>query len=124
MTLIIEGLNHDPALRDVIARKLETLAGRHPAKLLSMRVGFVDENGPKGGVDIRCTLTVDLPRRPALNVEDLAATHRLAFDAAFESLERRIEREVEQGRDRRRRPKKYYVARRLLEPGTGTPGAC
>ncbi|HSE92691.1 MAG TPA: HPF/RaiA family ribosome-associated protein [Methylomirabilota bacterium] len=121
MTLTVEGANHDAALRGVIQRKLGSLESRRRVKAVSARVGFRDENGPKGGVDIRCALTLELPRRPTLHVEDVAGTHRGAFDAAFESLERRLERELQQGRDRRRRPKKYYVAKRLLAPDAETP---
>lgn len=121
MTITIEGLSHDPALREVIAAKVDSLVRRHRAKPTAMRVGFQDENGPKGGIDIRCALTLELPRRPTLHAEDVAATPRLAFDAAFESLERRMERERTQARDRRRRPKKYFVAKRLLSPDTETP---
>lgn len=74
---------------------------------------FVDDNGPKGG-GIRCALTLRLPYRPALRVEQTAMTARLAFDGAIATLERQLERHGERQRERRRRPKKYYVAKRLL----------
>jgi ribosome-associated translation inhibitor RaiA len=86
-----------------------------------VRIAFTDENGPKGGTDTRCAVTVDVPRRPALHVEDLADSHRLAFDAAFSGLERLVRRDRDATREQRRRPKKYYVARRLLE-GDGAGG--
>jgi len=35
-------------------------------------------------------------------------------------LERQIERDRERGREERRRPKKYYLAKRLLEPGASS----
>jgi ribosome-associated translation inhibitor RaiA len=56
-----------------------------------------------------------MPRRGALHAADIAATHRQAFDLAFEALERRALREIDRARDGRRRPKKYFVAKRLLE---------
>ncbi|MGH7311808.1 MAG: HPF/RaiA family ribosome-associated protein [Candidatus Rokuibacteriota bacterium] len=115
MTFTFEGLNHDPALRELILRKLEGLAERLRPAPVSARIAFTDENGPKGGVDTRCTLTIEVPRRPALHVEQIAANHRLAFDGAFAGLEQLVLRERETTRTQRRRPKKYYVAKRLLE---------
>jgi ribosome-associated translation inhibitor RaiA len=115
MTITIEGLNHNRALRELILRKFNVLGQRMRPAPVSARVAFTDENGPKGGTDTRCTVTVDLPRRPALHVEDLADSHRLAFDAAFSGLERLVRRERGATLEQRRRPKKYYVAKRLLE---------
>lgn len=121
MTKIIEGTSRSPSLRGIVETRLEGLARRHRVKPISVRVGFVDENGPKGGVDIRCALSLDLPRRPTLHVNEFGINRRAAFDAAFDALERRMAREVEQGRERRRRPKKYYVAKRLLSPKREPP---
>ncbi|HEV8643338.1 MAG TPA: HPF/RaiA family ribosome-associated protein [Methylomirabilota bacterium] len=123
MTIAIEGAQGHPALRALVARRMESLTGRLRTRPMSARVAFTDENGPKGGVDTRCVLTLALPRRPPLSVEQVAESHRLAFDGALASLERRLSRELGQARGQRRRPKKYYVARRLLlsrvEPGPG-----
>jgi len=121
MIITIEGANHDVALRELVASRLDGLARRHRVRPVSARIGFVDENGPKGGVDTRCALSLELPRRPTLHVNELAASARAAFDAAFEALERRMARDREHGRAQRRRPKKYYVAKRLLAPDSETP---
>lgn len=121
MKIEIGGLSARSTLRAFITRKMaETFAGlaRQP---IAVRVGFVDENGPKGGVDIRCGINVDLPRRAPIHVEERAETPRLAFDGARLALETRIQRERERGRSERRRPKKYYLAKRLLMPDETTP---
>jgi ribosome-associated translation inhibitor RaiA len=113
MTIEIDG-TQDSTLRARIAAKLRAaLTGMRP-KAVGMRVGFADENGPKGGVDIRCGLTVELPRRPRLHAGATAASPRLAFEIALEILERQLAREREWRREARRRPKKYYLAKRLL----------
>lgn len=123
MAILIEGVQ-DPALRRLIERKLEALKTRLRRPPVHVRVGFTDENGPKGGVDTRCAITVEWPRRPALHAEDVAATPRHALDAAFEAVERLLLKELDRQREQRRRPKKYFLARRLLEtePGAGEPG--
>lgn len=87
-------------------------------KLLAAQVAFFDDDGPKGGRAVRCGLTVRVPYRPAVRVEHTAETPRLAFDASFKSLERQLERYREMDRDRRRYPKKYFAAKRLLESET------
>ncbi len=120
MAIVIEGIK-DAALRRVIGRKLDKLSRQLPRPPVAVRVDFTDENGPKGGVDRRCGLTIELPRRAALHAEDVAPTARAAFDLAFESLQRRVLREVERLRDQRRRPKKYFVAKRLLETPSTPP---
>jgi len=69
---------------------------------------------PKGGPAIRCALEVKQPRRSGVHVEAIATTQRLAFDGALAKLERAVTRRRKITRDAKRRPKKYFVARRVL----------
>jgi len=116
MAIVIEGLG-DGALRRLVSKKLDSLVHHLRQPPVAVRVGFTDENGPKGAPGIRCAFTIDMARRRALHVEHTAATPRQAFDLAFEALERRALQEIDRARDRRRRPKKYFLAKRLLESG-------
>lgn len=116
MAVVIEGLGDDRALRTLIAGKVTNTLARLQVVATTVRVQFSDENGAKGGVDIRCSLTVDVPHRPELHTDTVAADPRLAFEQAFAALERQIERDRDRGRAERRHPKKYYLAKRLLEP--------
>lgn len=116
MSVVIEGLGDDRALRTLIAGKVSNTLDRLQVAATTVRVQFSDENGSKGGVDIRCSLTIDVPRRPELHADTVAADARLAFEAAFAAVERQIERDRERARVERRHPKKYYLAKRLLEP--------
>jgi ribosome-associated translation inhibitor RaiA len=116
MAVVIEGLGDDRALRTLIAGKVTNTLARLQVVATTVRVQFSDENGAKGGVDIRCSLTVDVPHRPELHADTVAADPRLAFEQAFAALERQIERDRDRGRAERRHPKKYYLAKRLLEP--------
>jgi ribosome-associated translation inhibitor RaiA len=120
MAIVIEGLG-DAALRRLVGKKLDGLLRHLRQPPVAVRVDLTDENGPKGGVGIRCALTVDMARRRTVHVEHTAATPRQAFDLAFEALERRALQEIDRARDRRRRPKKYFLAKRLLESGGGQP---
>ena len=90
---------------------LLTARGIEPSRVC---VAFVDENGPKGGPAIRCAADVTLARHPALHVESVDTTAPRAFDAVLASLDRQLQRFVGRLRDRARRPKKYFAAKRLL----------
>jgi hypothetical protein len=110
MTLVMEGIALDDPLRPFILEKMIAVTSRGRLKPTAARVGFTDENGPKGGVGIRCALTVEIPRRPAKHASGLGETPRLAFDAAYTALEHELSRERQRRRDVARRPKKYFAA--------------
>ena len=121
MVIDILGVEKDRALR---ARAVKVVgAALEPIKLAPIRakVTFFDDNGPKGGRGMRCGVDVRLPYRPAIRVEQVAETSWLAFDGAFGALERQLERYRQRDRDIKRRPKKYFVAKRLLAGGVQTP---
>ena len=122
MLIDIQGVATDRMLR---ARALRAVAAAlKPIRLgpITAKVTFFDDNGPKGGPGMRCALNVRLPYRPAIRVEQVAETSRLAFDGAFSALERQLERYRARDRDIKRRPKKYFVAKRLLTGGLEPPG--
>jgi len=121
MTIVIDGIGHDPEFRALVETKLQETVDSHGVTPLSARVGFVDENGPKGGVASRCTIVLDVPRWPAIAVHHVAESPRLGFDQALAALAEQVQRRVERARDSRRRPKKYFVAKRLLTTEGETP---
>jgi ribosome-associated translation inhibitor RaiA len=121
MVIDVRGVADDRILQAYVRKQMSEALARLPVTPLSVQVLFLDENGPKGGIDIRCALTVRLPFQPSVRVEHMGQTHRRAFDEAVIVLERRLERDVKRARQSRRRPKKYYVAKRLLSGGTEGP---
>jgi hypothetical protein len=94
---------------------MSRLLGGRRLRPFGVRVSFSDEDGPKGGVGVRSALTVRLPGRPAIRVEHQTRTYPQAFEGAFEVLKRQLKRTTPCRRQSRRYPKKYFVARRLLE---------
>jgi ribosome-associated translation inhibitor RaiA len=116
-TLDIQGLPPASPLRARVTRQLTKLLGLLRTEPSSARAAFFDDDGPKGGNAIRCALTVRLPHRPNVRVEHTAGTRRLAFDGAFAALDRQLAEQRERRVERSRRPKKYYVAKRLLTEG-------
>lgn len=76
------------------------------------RVAFADENGPKGGVAVRCTIDVNLIRRAPIHVGGLGTSEALALRKALDRLHRRVDGVIGTGRDAARHPKKYFAALR------------
>lgn len=110
----LRGVSLVRALGTRIERRLSRELGRIPARPVTARVTFVDDNGPKGGRAMRCALTVRVPRRPTIRVEHSAESPRLAFDRSFASLRRRLRAYRERSLERARHPKKYFVAKQLF----------
>ena len=106
----------DPATR--VAAALAAM----PERASSARVSFTDENGPKGGIAVRCAVTVALAGWGRVHVEHQATTPALALVGALARLQRRLDRRREIDRESRRRPKKYYAAARARESAPPAPG--
>jgi ribosome-associated translation inhibitor RaiA len=113
LSVEITGAHGGPTVAAGVRRKMTAVLGRLTVKPVRAQVTFFDDDGPKGGPAVRCAVTVRLPYRPSIRVEQSATTARLAFDGAFQALDRQLERYRTQGRDLQRRPKKYYAAKRL-----------
>jgi putative sigma-54 modulation protein len=114
MHIEIEGVVH--GLRGEIESRLVKAVGHAPARPTTALVNFMDVNGPKGGVDIRCSLTLRVPPRKEVHVEAMGSTPALAFAAAADLLDRRLQRQVGRAVAAQRRPKKYFVANALNAP--------
>ena len=115
MSVEIRGIGRDRALRDRVTRRTQEALDQLRVRPVTGQVTFFDDNGPKGGLGIRCAIMARVPYRPTVRVEARAESPRLAFDSAFKTLERRLERYREMDRDRRRHPKKYFAAQLLAE---------
>jgi ribosome-associated translation inhibitor RaiA len=116
----ISGIERNPGLRARVTRLMRDTLAPLSVRPVKSQVSFFDDNGPKGGVAMRCALTVRLPYRPTLRIERSAVTSRLAFDAALPVLERQLERYRVRERNSKRHPKKYFAARRAM---TGEAGS-
>jgi ribosome-associated translation inhibitor RaiA len=108
--IILTGLTEREAERlRIVARVVAILASLGRAAR-GARVTVSDQNGPKGGVAIRCAIDAPIARRASIHVDAEATSVRGAVTGALDKLERRVRHEVRRLRDGRRRPKKYFVA--------------
>lgn len=112
----LRGIPVDAALRRRALAAVAAAVAPLRVRPVRAQVTFFDDDGPKGGRAARCAVTVWLPFRPPLRVEEVAETPRGAFDTALAVLERDLARYRERVREQQRHPKKYFVAKRLLKP--------
>jgi hypothetical protein len=117
MKLEIRGITGNRALRAHIVEALDHTLERLGMAPVGAQVSFDDQNGPKGGVAIRCLIEIRVPRRPPLDVRHAAESAQLAFDGALGRIDRRLGRDRARRRARSRHPKKYYAAKRALGEG-------
>jgi ribosome-associated translation inhibitor RaiA len=116
----VQGLSPRDPLHAHITGELGDLlsvvrTGKVPAK-----VTFGDEDGPRRGPAIRCTITLRIPRQAEVAVHEMAKTPRAAFDAALDLARRQVTQRKEARRDRARRPKKQYAAKQEIEGPTAS----
>lgn len=119
-TIIVEGTRNNVFARRVRARIAQTLSRVDPPPTTAKAI-FSDENGPKGGPGIRCTIVHDMPRRRDFSVSEYGDTEEIAFDAAYAALESSVTRDRARRRELVRRPKKYFLAKRLLASDAPVP---
>lgn len=62
-------------------------------------ISLVDINGPKGGIDKECRVTVRLPGLSAIHVTETAETLHGAIDMSRDRLENALKRTLERRRD-------------------------
>ena len=117
MTIELQGVSKGSRLGDRIEKRLGEELKKVRANPVTALVSFFDENGPKGGRAHRCAITVTMPRRPTVRVEDVAEAQWSAFDQSFDRLKRHLAADRERQQKQARYPKKYYAAARLLEAG-------
>jgi putative sigma-54 modulation protein len=93
-------------LAELTEHRLQRALGRFATRVRRVRVCLNDVNGPRGGVDKRCRMRVDLFPRGLVVVEAVDAAFEPALLGAAERIVRRVHAAIERKRDahRRRRP--------------------
>ena len=95
MQLDIRGRNMrlTPALLDHIERRLRFAVGRFTTRLGRVAVRIDDLNGPRGGVDKRCHIHLELAGR-TLSIDEVDADLYVAVARAAERAGRATERAI------------------------------
>ena len=109
MDLRIEVLMHDTrtettdALREYAARRLSLAIKRFSHRIGHVTVRLVDENGPRRGIDSRCSIAADLTDGGRLFVEAVAAWPFAAVRLAARRLAEALRRDADRHAARRGR---------------------
>jgi len=107
------------ALDAHVQRKLRGALRRFTDRVAAVAVRLVDENGPRGGVDTRCRVVVELTGGGQLVVEGLAADAYVAVTQAAARLHRQLGRAL--ARDPRGGRRARPAARALGSDGPPRP---
>jgi ribosome-associated translation inhibitor RaiA len=94
------GVELDDDDRALIRRKLGMKLGKFATSIERVSVRITDANGPRGGVDQKCSVKVVLSGLPSVVIERQHAALHAAIDLALRATEQAVRRRV-----RRRRMK-------------------
>lgn len=96
-----QSLDSSEPLREHTSRRVQFHLDRFGHELVSVVVRLADVNGPKGGVDKRCRITVRGARVGSLTVEERSADAYSAVDCAVGRIGRTVGRELARARNAR-----------------------
>lgn len=108
-----------PALRSHAERRLHFALGRFGRRVRSVVVRFEDVNGPRGGPDKLCRLSLQESGGAPLQAEDVDADLYVAVDRAADRLGRRVARAIARQREIALR---VPAGIRILGRGADAPG--
>jgi len=83
------------AQRDHILARVGAAAARLEGASGTIDVRMIDLNGPKGGVDKRCSIVLTPPGLATIRVEEQASDYYAAIDAASATLKRVVAKALE-----------------------------
>lgn len=84
MQVLFESRAPDAAsLRDLAERRLRFVMRRLKPMVARARVTLIDVNGPRGGVDKQCQLSLSTPGAGPVVITAMAADWRTAIDSAL-----------------------------------------
>jgi putative sigma-54 modulation protein len=94
MKLLVKslGFSAGEALRQHVARRVQTSLTRWTGRIARVVVRFVDTNGPRGGGDKTCFICLDAPGRAPVVVGAVTSDYYSAADLAFHRLDRAVSR--------------------------------
>jgi putative sigma-54 modulation protein len=82
-------------LRAQAERRVRFALGSTSGRVRSIVMRLADENGPRGGVDKRCTIRANLPGGPPVIIEQQDADIYVAIDRAADRAGRAVSRRLE-----------------------------
>ena len=94
MRVAARGLELSGDVKDYVRRRVHFSLGRFAGKIRSLSIQLADVNGPRGGVDKRCDIRVDVGLRQPVIVRERQASIHSAVAFALERAERAVQRQL------------------------------
>ncbi len=91
-------LDSSQTFREHACRQLHLRLGRFASEISDIIVRVTDVNGPRGGLDKRCQVTIRGPKLGDVSVEELREDVYAAADSAVERAGRAVGRALERAR--------------------------
>jgi len=96
------GFRLTEGIRTQAERRVRFALGATSGRVRSVVMRLADENGPRGGVDKRCTIRASLPGAPPVVIEQQEADLYVAIDRAADRAARAVSRRLERTHGGRR----------------------
>lgn len=92
------GLQLSGALREFVLRRVHFQLSRFGHELTAVVVRVGDVNGPRGGIDKRCQVTVRGPRVRSSTLQETSSDAYAAVSSAVDRVARTVGRGIERAR--------------------------
>lgn len=94
-----DGIDMKPGVSALVERRLYFALSRFGGRVKAVSVSLVDLNGPRGGIDKRCSMQARLAPRGTVRVEHTDSELSAAVDRAAAQLGRAVTRALERRRE-------------------------
>lgn len=94
-----QGFPSSTSLADYARRKVHQRLRRFSGRIRAVDARFSDVNGPRGGRDKRCLITVHVPGRAPLNIEELHQDFYAGINLALGRVAQLVGRKIERARE-------------------------
>jgi putative sigma-54 modulation protein len=93
------GFSLTDGIRNHVSRRMQFALDRNDGHIMRVKVSLADINGPRGGVDKRCQISLALAGHNNILIEDTEADLYVAIDRASDRCARTLTRRLEKFRE-------------------------
>jgi ribosome-associated translation inhibitor RaiA len=93
-----QGLSIDSTVRERVNRRLSFALGRFGDRIGRVTVNLSDINGPRGGIDTRCRIVVEVLGQERVVIEDTDIDLPSVIDRAADRIGQAVYRKLERAR--------------------------
>ena len=93
------GFSLTDGIRNYATRRMQFALDRNDGHIMHVKVSLADINGPRGGVDKKCQISLALAGHNNIVIEDTEADLYVAIDRASDRCARTLSRRLEKFRE-------------------------